>query len=47
MIGYKVGGKKHPDANAYSVIRKAKKCSHIIININTIILLNNNNFIIL
>ena len=28
---------KHPYANAYSVIRKGRKCSHIIININTFI----------
>ena len=37
---------KHPDANDYSVIRKAQKCSHIIINIKTIILMNINNLII-
>ena len=38
--------KKQQDANAHTVIRKAQKCSHIIININTIILMNINILII-
>ena len=39
-------GKKHPVATAYTVIINARNCSHLIININTIMLLNINTFII-
>ena len=39
-------GKKHPFATAYTVIIKARNCSHLIINTNTIVLLNINTLII-
>ena len=38
--------KKYPVATAYTVIIKAQNCSHIIINNNTIMLLNINTLII-
>ena len=38
--------KKHPVATAYTVIIKARNCSHLIINNNTIMLLNINTLII-
>ena len=38
--------KKHPVATAYTVIIKARNCSHLIINNNTIMLLNSNTLII-
>ena len=37
---------KHPVATAYIVIIKARNCSHLIINNNTIMLLNINTLII-
>ena len=37
---------KHPVATAYTVIIKARNCSHLIINNITIMLLNINTFII-
>ena len=40
------GLKKHPVATAYTVIIKARNCSHLIINNNTIMLLNINTFIL-
>ena len=39
-------GKKHPVATAFTVIIKARNCSHLIINKNTIMLSNINTFII-
>ena len=39
-------GKKHSVATAYTVIIKARNCSHLIINNNTIMLLKINTFII-
>ena len=39
-------GEKHPVATAYTVIIKARNCSHLIINNNTIMLLNINTLII-
>ena len=38
--------KKHLVATAYTVIIKARNCSHLIINNNTIMILNINTFII-
>ena len=37
---------KHPVTTAYTVIIKARNCSHLIINNNTIMLLNINTLII-
>ena len=37
---------KHPVTTAYTVILKARNCSHLIINNNTIMLLNINTLII-
>ena len=39
-------GKKHAVATAYTVIIKARNCSQLIINNNTVMLLNINTFII-